>query len=139
MSGFSHHHTDEALLAYRALPVDQKLGWLEAARRMTADFLPSSRLRDWQRMRGDAAFTVPRERMLELWPRFLAALDGGVDGIERFAFDVQTEGLTLRQTCDLVEDFGDWIKVRTGWSQQDHQLWQAALEALEFRSKSKVD
>jgi hypothetical protein len=49
--GFRHHHTDEELRAYRRLSPDQKLSWLEAARRLTADFLPTEKRQVWERMR----------------------------------------------------------------------------------------
>ncbi len=49
--GFRHVHTDDALLAYRRLTPDQKLAWLEAARRLTADFLPAHRREAWERLR----------------------------------------------------------------------------------------
>lgn len=130
MSGFSHHHTDEALFTYRALSVEQKLEWLEAARQMTADFLPSSRMRAWQRMRGDTAFTIPRDKMLALWPRFQAALDTGIEGVTGFAADLRREGFSGEQVHDLIEDFGDWIKVRTDWRPEDREVWQSALDRL---------
>jgi hypothetical protein len=56
-TGFSHHHTDEELRAYRKLTAEQKLRWLHDAWRFTADFLPASRREAWMRMRngGDSA------------------------------------------------------------------------------------
>lgn len=130
MSGFGHHHSDEALARYRALSVDQRLEWLEAARHMTADFLPASRLRAWQKTRGDTAYTVPRTQMLALWARFQAALDAGLEGVTRFASELRVEGFAANQVLELIEDYGDWIKVRTGWRPGDHAVWQAALEQL---------
>jgi hypothetical protein len=50
-TGFRHHHSDEELRAYRKLSAEQKLAWLEAAWRMTVDFLPARKLRIYQRMR----------------------------------------------------------------------------------------
>lgn len=52
--GFSHHHTDEQLRAYRALSPEQKLRWLHDAWQLTADFLPAEKRERWMRMRrGD--------------------------------------------------------------------------------------
>ena len=51
LRGFRHVHTDEALRAYRRLTPDQKLAWLEAARRLTADFQPPDRRDAWERLR----------------------------------------------------------------------------------------
>jgi hypothetical protein len=53
--GFAHHHTDEELLAYRALPAEQKLRWLHDAWRFTADFLPAERREAWARIRAGEA------------------------------------------------------------------------------------
>lgn len=53
--GFEHHHEDEELLAYRALSPEQKLRWLHAAWRLTADFLPPERREAWRRMRAGQA------------------------------------------------------------------------------------
>jgi hypothetical protein len=49
--GFAHHHTDGELRAYLRLTPDQKLAWLEAARKLTADFLPAHRRGIWERLR----------------------------------------------------------------------------------------
>jgi hypothetical protein len=49
--GFRHHHSDEELAAYRRLTPDQKLAWLEAARKLTADFLPPHKRALWDKMR----------------------------------------------------------------------------------------
>jgi hypothetical protein len=50
--GFSHHHTDEQLSAYRKLTAEQKLRWLHDAWRLTIDFLPRERREAWRRMRA---------------------------------------------------------------------------------------
>lgn len=49
--GFRHHHSDAQLRAYRRLSAEQKLAWLEAAWRMTVDFLPESRRAIYDRFR----------------------------------------------------------------------------------------
>lgn len=50
-AGFHHHHTDAELRAYRKLTAEQKLAWLEAAWRLTVDFLPRHRLAVYQKLR----------------------------------------------------------------------------------------
>jgi hypothetical protein len=50
--GFSHHHTDEELAAYRKLTAEQKLRWLYEAWRFTADFLPPGRREAWRKLRA---------------------------------------------------------------------------------------
>lgn len=49
------HHTDEQLLAYRATTPDQKLRWLHAMWRFTADFMPAEvrRVRERERSGQD--------------------------------------------------------------------------------------
>lgn len=45
------HHTDEQLLAYLATTPEQKLRWLHAMWRFTADFLPEEARRARERLR----------------------------------------------------------------------------------------
>ncbi|MEQ9498127.1 MAG: hypothetical protein RIT81_14745 [Deltaproteobacteria bacterium] len=49
--GFSHHHTDEELRAYRKLSAEQKLQWLQDAWQFTVDFLPEEKRRIMEKMR----------------------------------------------------------------------------------------
>lgn len=53
--GFAHHHTDEELLAYRALSAEQKLRWLHEAWSFTRDFLPAEKREPWQKLRAGEA------------------------------------------------------------------------------------
>jgi hypothetical protein len=34
LRGFDHHHTDEQLLAYAQVPIEQKIRWLEEMREL---------------------------------------------------------------------------------------------------------
>ncbi len=49
--GFRHHHTDEQLLEYLATTTEQKLRWLYAIWRFTADFLPEEAREAQERLR----------------------------------------------------------------------------------------
>ncbi len=49
--GFAHHHTDEELRAYAALPAEAKLRWLQEAWEFTVRALPPERREVWMRMR----------------------------------------------------------------------------------------
>ena len=50
--GFRHHHPDDELRRYRALSPEQKLAWLHAAWKLTADFLPEKTRRAYEKMRA---------------------------------------------------------------------------------------
>jgi hypothetical protein len=49
--GFDHFHTDEELLAYAERTPEQKMRWLHAVWRFTADFLPVETREAWRRLR----------------------------------------------------------------------------------------
>lgn len=49
--GFRHHHSDEELRRYRALPAEQKLAWLHAAWKLNVDLLPEKSRRAQAKLR----------------------------------------------------------------------------------------
>jgi hypothetical protein len=49
--GFSYHVTDEQIEAYRKLPIEERLRWLEEAREFLAKILPNEQLEIMEKFR----------------------------------------------------------------------------------------
>jgi len=49
--GFSYHVTDEQIEAYRKLPIEERLRWLEEAREFMAKVLPKEQLDRMEKFR----------------------------------------------------------------------------------------
>lgn len=130
-AGFEHHHTDEALRAWLAVPAESKLRWLHEALELTRAMLPQSRRRAWLLMRcEEPGASVPIETLRNDWPPFLTALDSGADALEALARDLVSGGESPRGAREILLALREWLPLRPDARASDAAIVDEALRRL---------
>ena len=126
--GFAHHHADEALLQWMAVPTERKLDWLAESLEFTRAMLPRERRREWLAMRGERpGASIPIDVLQPAWPRFVLALDSGVDALLGLMSELTTQGHSTTDVREILLALNEWAPYREQPRSADSALVAAAL------------
>ena len=126
--GFAHHHEDEALRQWMAVPTERKLEWLAEALEFTRAMLPRERRREWLAIRGERpGASIPIDVLQDVWPRFVQALDSGIDALHGFMGELSARGHSTTDVREILLALNEWAPYRQRPMPADSALVAAAL------------
>jgi hypothetical protein len=136
--GFAHHHTDEELRAWMAVPAERKIRWLAEALEMTRQMLPADRRCVWLAMRGEEpGASIPIESLEAAWPSFVRALDAGAETSDvgvapllALAEGWRADGRTRAEVRETLLALREWAPFRAAPRAGDTALVDEALRRL---------